>query len=61
VFHQQEALSAGLLSSLEAQELCVTDVRRDVNSFILRLHKVIDLRGHHTEAFQCKKQISQVC
>jgi hypothetical protein len=37
----------------------VTNLRRDVNSFALRLHKVCDLRGHRME--NVSVQISQVC
>jgi hypothetical protein len=35
----------------ETGSVCVINVRRDVNRFDLRLHKVRDLRGHHMKMF----------
>jgi hypothetical protein len=45
----RDTIYCGLLNSLKKQEVRVINVPRDVNSFVLRSHKVRDLRGHHTE------------
>jgi hypothetical protein len=43
------APSTGLLNSLDKHEVFVINVQTDINSCVLRFHKVHDLRGHDRE------------
>jgi hypothetical protein len=38
-----------IIKQLEEIEMCVINMGRDVNSFVLHLHKVRDHQGHNME------------